>query len=61
MIGRMVMTEDYCLKNKEVDDPIAWGAYTMDSHNCGRYVVNGMVKNEGDVQRHLTKGPYGIS
>ena len=61
MIGSMVMTEDYCLKNKEVDDPIAWGAYTMDSHNCGRYVVNGMVKNEGDVQRHLTKGPYGIS
>ena len=61
MIGRMVMTEDYCLKNKEADDPIAWGAYTMDSHNCGRYVVNGMVKNEGDVQRHLTKGPYNIS
>lgn len=61
MLGRMVMTEDYCLKNLVVDDPIAWGAYTMDSHNCGRYVVNGMVKNEGDVQRHLTKGPYGIS
>lgn len=61
MLGRMVMTEDYCLRNKEADDPIAWGAYTMDSHNCGRYVVNGMVKNEGDVQRHLTKGPYAIS
>ena len=61
MIGRMVMTEDYCLKNKVANDPIAWGAYTMDSHNCGRYVVNGMVKNEGDVQRHLTKGPYNIS
>ncbi|MBR1498729.1 MAG: FAD-dependent oxidoreductase [Bacteroidaceae bacterium] len=61
MLGRMVMTEDYCLKNKVADDPIAWGAYTMDSHNCGRYVVNGQVKNEGDVQRHLTKGPYNIS
>ena len=61
MIGRLVMTEDYCLKNKEANDPIAWGAYTMDSHNCGRYVVNGQVKNEGDVQRHLTKGPYNIS
>ncbi|MBO7119700.1 MAG: FAD-dependent oxidoreductase [Bacteroidaceae bacterium] len=61
MIGRMVMTEDYCLKNKVAEDPIAWGAYTMDSHNCGRYVVNGQVKNEGDVQRHLTKGPYNIS
>lgn len=61
MVGRMVMTEDYCLKEKVADDPIAWGAYTMDSHNCGRYVVNGQVKNEGDVQRHLTKGPYNIS
>lgn len=61
MIGRMVMTEDYCLRTKEATDPIAWGAYTMDSHNCGRYVVNGMVKNEGDVQRHLTAGPYNIS
>ena len=61
MLGRMVMTEDYCLKNKVANDPIAWGAYTMDSHNCGRYVVNGQVKNEGDVQRHLTKGPYNIS
>ena len=61
MLGRLVMTEDYCLKTKVADDPIAWGAYTMDSHNCGRYVVNGMVKNEGDVQRHLTAGPYNIS
>ncbi len=61
MIGRLVMTEDYCLRTKEANDPIAWGAYTMDSHNCGRYVVNGMVKNEGDVQRHLTAGPYNIS
>jgi hypothetical protein len=25
-------------------------AYTMDSHNVQRLVVNGMVKNEGDVQ-----------
>lgn len=50
MIGRMVMTEDYCRKKKSADDPIAWAAYNMDSHNCGRYVVNGMVKNEGDVQ-----------
>ena len=61
MLGRMVMTEDYCLKTRVADDPIAWGAYTMDSHNCGRYVVNGQVKNEGDVQRHLTAGPYNIS
>ena len=33
----------------------------MDSHNCGRYVVNGMVKNCGDVQIYLPKGKYNIS
>lgn len=61
MVGRMVMTEDYCTKKKVVNDPIGLADYTMDSHNCGRYVVNGMVKNEGDVQVHLTTGPYNVS
>ena len=60
MIGRMVMTQQYCEKIKIADDPIAWAAYTMDSHNCGRYVVNGMVKNEGDVQIYL-KDSYNVS
>jgi hypothetical protein len=60
MIGRMVMTEDYCRKKKSADDPIAWAAYNMDSHNCGRYVINGMVKNEGDVQVKPA-GIYNIS
>jgi hypothetical protein len=32
----------------------------MDSHNCERFVVDGLVKNEGDVQVPLPK-PYGIS
>ena len=32
----------------------------MDSHNCGRYVVNGMVKNEGDVQKPVP-APYKVS
>jgi hypothetical protein len=35
-------------------------AYTMDSHNCQRIVVNNMVKNEGDVQEGGF-GPYPIS
>lgn len=60
MIGRMVMTEDYCRKKKSADDPVAWAAYNMDSHNCGRYVVNGMVKNEGDVQVRPA-GIYNVS
>ena len=61
MLGRMVMTQAHCERSVEVDDPIGYADYTMDSHNCGRYVVNGMVKNEGDVQIYLNKGPYGVS
>lgn len=50
MIGEYVMTEHHCRGKVVVSDPIALAAYTMDSHNCQRLVVNGMVKNEGDVQ-----------
>ncbi len=50
MIGEYVMTEHNCLGDSTVDDGIGLAAYTMDSHNCQRIVVNGMVKNEGDVQ-----------
>lgn len=60
MIGRMVMTQHHCQGNKVEDDYVGWAAYTMDSHNCGRYVVNGMVKNEGDVEIRIP-GPYNVS
>ncbi|MBR9998452.1 MAG: FAD-dependent oxidoreductase [Cyclobacteriaceae bacterium] len=50
MTGAYVMTEHHCRGEKVVDDPVALAAYTMDSHNCQRIVVDGMVKNEGDVQ-----------
>lgn len=60
MVGRMVMTQNHCESKETVDDPIGWASYTMDSHNCGRYVVNGMVKNEGDVQKPV-RAPYKVS
>lgn len=50
MIGEYIMTEHHCLGKEVVDDPAGQAAYQMDSHNCQRIVVNGMVKNEGDVQ-----------
>ena len=50
MIGEYVMTEHNCTGKDIVSDPIGMAAYTMDSHNVERIVVNGMVKNEGDVQ-----------
>jgi hypothetical protein len=50
MVGAYVMTQANCEGKTRVDDGIGLAAYTMDSHNCQRVVVNGMVKNEGDVQ-----------
>jgi len=50
MTGEYMMTEGNCTGKKKVEDGIGMAAYTMDSHNCQRIVVNGMVKNEGDVQ-----------
>lgn len=60
MIGEYVMTQANCEGKAIVEDVVGMAAYTMDSHNCQRLVVNGMVKNEGDVQ---VKGfpPYPIS
>jgi hypothetical protein len=50
MIGPYVMTQQNCQGKEIVPDGIGLAAYTMDSHNCQRIVVDGMVKNEGDVQ-----------
>lgn len=60
MVGQYVMTQANCEGRVVAEDKIGMAAYTMDSHNCQRLVINGMVKNEGDVQ---VKGfpPYPIS
>src|SRR6478735_529153 len=50
MKGEYVMTQANCEAKEVVTDGVGMAAYTMDSHNCQRIVVNGMVKNEGDVQ-----------
>ncbi|MCX6218656.1 FAD-dependent oxidoreductase [Spirosoma sp.] len=54
MVGAHVMTQANCQGREVVPDGVGMAAYTMDSHNCQRLVVekNGvkMVKNEGDVQ-----------
>ena len=60
MVGRYVMTQADCESRVKVDDYIGWAAYTMDSHNCGRYVIQGMVKNEGNVEIGI-KEPYRVS
>ncbi|MDR6194494.1 FAD-dependent oxidoreductase [Siphonobacter sp. SORGH_AS_0500] len=64
MVSDYVMTEANCMGTVSVNDEIAQGSYTMDSHNCQRivYVKGGktMVKNEGNVEIAV-KNPYGIS
>lgn len=60
MLGGYVMTERNCRAQEVVTDPVGLAAYTMDSHNVQRFVRDGRVWNEGDVQE---KGvlPYPIS
>ncbi|TJZ52446.1 FAD-dependent oxidoreductase [Sphingobacterium olei] len=50
MVGELVMTQHHCQGNEVVNDEVGYAAYTMDSHNCDRLVINGMVKNEGNVE-----------
>jgi hypothetical protein len=60
MKGEYIMTQANCESKKIVPDGIGMAAYTMDSHNCQRIVVHGMVKNEGDVQIGGF-GPYPVA
>lgn len=59
MVSDYVITQSDCEGNTSVEDVIALAAYTMDSHNCRRIVVDGMVKNEGNVETKIP-GPYPI-
>lgn len=64
MIGEYVMTEANCVGDEVVEDGVGMAAYTMDSHNIQRVVVEKdgkkMVKNEGNVEIGGF-GPYPIS
>lgn len=61
LVGDVVMTEHHCTGAETVEDSVAMAAYTMDSHNCRRFVdESGHVRNEGDVQVPCGP-PYPIS
>jgi hypothetical protein len=55
MVGEYIMTEQNCRSERTADDGIAFASYNMDSHHCQTVIVNGMVKNEGEVTVHLDK------
>ena len=54
MQSELVMSEAHCRGDELAADPVGLAAYTMDSHNVRRVVVQtpegGVVRNEGDVQ-----------
>jgi hypothetical protein len=60
MVSDYVMTEHDCLGTRIAPESIGLASYTMDSHNCQRYVDNGAAQNEGDVQVRVP-GPYPVS
>lgn len=60
MIGAYIMTQANCERKEIVSDGIGMAAYGMDSHNTQRLVINGMAKNEGDVEKGGA-GPYPIA
>lgn len=64
MVGEYVATQADCENVRVAPDGIAMAAYTMDSHNCQRIVIQKdgkyMVKNEGDVEIDGGR-PYPIS
>ncbi len=60
MVGELVMTQKHCEGVEVVDDAVGMAAYGMDSHNIQRIIINGMVKNEGDVQKPV-RNTYPIS
>lgn len=60
MLGETVMTQKHCEGEEVAQDAVGMAAYQMDSHNCQRVIVNGMVKNEGDVEKPVP-APFPIS
>ena len=60
MISDHVMTEADCLRQRIANDSVGLASYSMDSHNCSRYVVNGVVKAQGDVYKRVPT-PYPVS
>ena len=64
MVGEYVATQANCDNIAKVDDGVGMAAYTMDSHNCQRIVIEkdgkAMVKNEGNVEIYGGL-PYDVS
>ena len=59
MISDYVMTEHNCRSKRVAEDSVGLASYNMDSHNCQRVVIDGKVRNEGNVEVGCPK-PYPV-
>jgi hypothetical protein len=60
MKGCHVINEPEILGENKVEESAGMGSYSLDSHNCHRYVdSDGYVQNEGDIGV-LSQNPYAI-
>jgi hypothetical protein len=60
MKGSHIVSESEILGEMPVEESAGMGSYSLDSHNCHRYVdTSGYVQNEGDIEKKK-KNPYAI-
>ncbi len=59
MVSDYVMTEANCQGREVPKDSVGLASYNMDSHHCQMTVVNGAVRNEGNVE--IPVDPYPIA
>ena len=59
MLGAYVMTEHNCQGREVPADSVGLASYNMDSHHCQMTVVDGAVRNEGNVE--VPVEPYAIA
>ena len=59
MVSDYVMTQHNCQGREVPDDSVGLASYNMDSHHCQLTVINGSVRNEGNVE--ISVEPYPIA
>ncbi|MEX0776068.1 MAG: FAD-dependent oxidoreductase [Phycisphaeraceae bacterium] len=60
MVSDYILSEVDTQHRRKAEDSVGMGSYNMDSHNCRRFMRDGRVLNEGDVQL-APAGPYPVS
>ena len=59
MISDYVMTQHNCQGREVPEDSVGLASYNMDSHHCQMTVIDGVIRNEGNVE--IPVEPYPVS